>query len=78
MKKYIVSLVLIQIMTEILDERGFPRMSVQNEVAIVEAETDREAFNKCAEVAKLKHPNHNIVVRVIIDLDEALEQTLEE
>lgn len=77
MKYFIVSLVLVQINKEILDANGWPSMSLQNEVIVIKEETDREAFNKCAEMAKIKHPGHNIVVRVIVDLDEALNETLE-
>lgn len=77
MKYYIISLTLVQIKREILDENGWPAMSIQNEVNVIKDEDEPTAYRKCAEMAKIKHPGHNIVLRVIMDMDEALEDNME-
>lgn len=68
MNKYIVSLVLVMVMP-LLEKNGEPRLSIQNVVGITEADSEKEAFQRVAKIAKAKHPGHNIQLFNIIDME---------
>lgn len=61
----------------VLDANGDKQISMQNVVNVISADDDKSAYVKCVELAKLKYPDHNVHIRVIVDLDDALAETLE-
>ena len=75
MKKWIISLVLMRVMP-VLDANGEKQLSIQNEVNIITHDDQKEAYAKCVELAKLRHPEHHVQLRVIIDMDEADAETI--
>lgn len=74
MVKYIVSVVMGKTTQGQLgiDKSGKPAqmppdISIQNVVGVTSGDTAEDAYNKVARKAKLQHPDHNIVVKVVIE-----------
>lgn len=75
MNKYIVSLVLAKIIPKGIGNTE-PQVSIQNEVYVLAAESAQDAYERCKVRGKLKHPDHNIVVKVIVEMNEALAEDI--
>lgn len=70
MKSYIVSLV----MAKKLDDKG--NISLQNVVGVTKQSTPEEAYEKVKTRGKLQFPDHNIVVKVIVEMQEAMAEDI--
>lgn len=75
MNKYIVSLVFARTIPA-ADLGDKPDISLQNVVGIATADNSTDAYNKVAQRGKLQHPDHNIVVRVVVEMNEAMAETI--
>lgn len=74
MKKYIVSVVMGKTTPGAVgyDAQGrvgqqAPEISIQNVVGVTSGVDAEDAYHKVARKAKLQHPDHNIVVKVVIE-----------
>jgi len=73
MNKYIISVVLIRVMP-VLHENGQPNISIQNEVGIAQGSDEADAYHKFVPLAKARHPEHKIQLRVIVPINDDYEQ----
>lgn len=74
MKKYIVSLVMAKTVPgQRLDGGKYsaPDVSIQNVVAVTTSDTPEAAYEKVKTHGKLQYPDHNIVVKVVIEANAA-------
>lgn len=70
MKKYIVSLVLARRVNNQGD------MSIQNEVSVLSAYSPAAAYERSKTLATLKHPDHKVIVKVVVEMEEALAEEI--
>jgi hypothetical protein len=73
MNKYIISVVLIK-MLPLLDDNGWPKLSIQNEVGIATGMDEADAYHKFVKLAKERHVDHKVQLRVIIPINDDYEQ----
>lgn len=57
-------------MAKTLDKMG--NISLQNVVGVTKQSTPEEAYEKVKQRGKLQYPDHNIVVKVVVEMEEAM------
>jgi len=73
MNKYIISVILIRLLP-VLHENGQPNFSIQNEVGIAQGTDWKDAYHKVVKLAKARHPDHKVQLRVIVPINDDYEQ----